>query len=303
VVSSDWLTENLDELAAAASWAYRPGQPSSSEPAALSALALLAHDRDRQAQPALRWLAENQRADGAVPARPDHGAPLWTTSLALLAWQLAHRRDAWLLPDALSRQQQACRALLELRGKPGRHTGELVGHNAALVAWAWVQDTHSWVEPTALAVLALKAQGLRAHPRTREAVRLLLDRQLPSGGCNYGNTFVLDQMLRPQSMPSGMALAALVGESADPRLRRSTQWLQAAWPAATTIPSLAWALMGLAAQNAAPTDGPAALARCYAARDASQRGAYPAALLALATLERSNPLVELPQRGEGTGDA
>ncbi len=73
--------------------------------------------------------------------------------------------------------------------------------------------THSWVEPTAINVLALRSAGQAGHPRCREAVKLLLDRQLPEGGWNYGNTTVLGHVLRPQVQPTGLALAALAGET------------------------------------------------------------------------------------------
>jgi len=54
---------------------------------------------------------------------------------------------------------------------------------------------------------------MRAHPRADEAVQLMLDRILPGGGCNYGNTIVLDQLLRPHIQPTGIVLLALAGDA------------------------------------------------------------------------------------------
>ena len=99
------------------------------------------------------------------------------------------------------------------RQRRGDQEQLLVGHDTTLQGWPWVVGTHSWVEPTAINVLALRSAGQAGHPRCREAVKLLLDRQLPEGGWNYGNTTVLGHVLRPQVQPTGLALAALAGET------------------------------------------------------------------------------------------
>jgi hypothetical protein len=125
------------------------------------------------------------------------------------------------------------------------------GHDSQLVGWPWVADTHSWIEPTALAVLALKATGHGSHPRTREAVRLLIDRLLPEGGCNYGNTVVLGQQLAPHVQPTGLTLLALAGER-DPsgRIERSVEYLTRVLDEQTAPASLSYGLLGMAAHGA-----------------------------------------------------
>ena len=91
----------------------------------------------------------------------------------------------------------------------------MVGHDPTLIGWPWVAETHSWLEPTALAILALCREGLGDHPRVRQGVSLILDRAIPSGGWNYGNRAVFGRTLRPQPGPTGLALLALAarGES------------------------------------------------------------------------------------------
>jgi hypothetical protein len=110
--------------------------------------------------------------------------------------------------------------------------------------------THSWVEPTALAVLALKAAGHGGHPRTREAARLLIDRLLPGGGCNYGNTVVLGQQLVPHVQPTGLTMLALAGEH-DPSggIERSIDYLLRTLDEHTPPASLAYGLMGMSAHG------------------------------------------------------
>ena len=120
--------------------------------------------------------------------------------------------------------------MLNVSGRPverGDAAQRFVGHDTTLQGWPWVVGTHSWVEPTAISMFALRSAGQAGHPRCREAVKLLLDRQLPAGGWNYGNTTVLGHVLRAQVQPTGLALAALADETdIRPKVLRSLQWLE-----------------------------------------------------------------------------
>src|SRR5207248_5451236 len=139
--------------------------------------------------------------------------------------------------------------LLSNRGQAVERSGDF-GHNTELIGWAYAEQTHSWVEPTAFAVLALKAVGRGNEPAAREGVAVLIDRQLPGGGLNYGNTYVLGQFSRPHLEPTGIALVALAGET-DPskRLANSIAWLRRSIGPETTPLSLCWALLGLRAHG------------------------------------------------------
>jgi hypothetical protein len=148
------------------------------------------------------------------------------------------------------------------------------------------------MEPTSWSVLALRTAGYATHKRTREGVRLLVDRLLPTGGCNYGNSYVLGQVLRPHVQATGVCLLALAGEPIDdPRIQRSVDYLQAELNDKTTTISLSFGLLGLAAYNSSPATADAFLAA--AARRTLDRdgGAYKLALLALAALGHNSPLV------------
>jgi hypothetical protein len=173
--------------------------------------------------------------------------------------------------------------LESLYGSRGEQS-DIIGHNTQLRGWPWVETTHSWVEPTAISVLALKAAGLGSGPRVREAVRMLLDRMLPSGGWNHGNTTVLGNMLRPHVQPTGLALAALHGE---PHARRhankSIRYLKQVVSVRTATASLCYALLGAAAHGTRLEDSDrylAAAGRRTLQRDCSP---YKLALLTLAT--------------------
>jgi hypothetical protein len=141
-----------------------------------------------------------------------------------------------------------------------------------LVGWPWVAGTHSWVEPTAYAVLALRAAGKSEHARVREAVELILDRALPEGGWNYGNRRIFDNVLRPFPATTGVALAGLIKEPRDDRIDVAIDYLGRALQRVRAPLSLAWGLIGLRAWKAQPPDAEAWLAQC-----ASRVAEHPAA--------------------------
>ena len=80
-----------------------------------------------------------------------------------------------------------------------------IAHDTTLRGWPWAEGTHAWIEPTAMHLIALHAVGQATHPRSLEATQLLLDRQLPAGGCNYGNTIVFNQRLLPHVQSTGLS--------------------------------------------------------------------------------------------------
>ena len=254
-----WLQEVLDRLETRPCCGYDSDSPPATEPTALAALALWGHGRSSAAETALEWLATVQLATGCVPIDGSHDGPGWATGWAVLAWHRAlierpvtgsdgsgeesHRSTgagSW----ALARD----RAIAWILATKGRALGQspLLGHDMSLQAWAWADGSASWVEPTAIQLLALKTAGYGPHARCREAVRLLRDRAIPSGGWNCGNKTVFGTALRPQVQSTGLALAALAGEpDAGPEVRRAIDYLHKTLSPSTTLVSLAYALIGL----------------------------------------------------------
>ena len=133
----------------------------------------------------------------------------WSTPHAIFLWTMLSGYES---PSARARDW-----LVACRGEViplDRTAKDVVGHDSRLVGWPWIEATHSWLEPTALAILALCRLGRAAHPRVKAGVELILNRALDSGGWNYGNKSVFGTELRPQPGPTGLALLALaaVGE-------------------------------------------------------------------------------------------
>lgn len=246
---------NLRRLAACDRWTYRGSHESAAEAAAWSALALAAWQELPAARRPADWLAGIQQRDGSVGVFAEEPEPRWPTSLALLTWCVINGRTG--RRDYQEPRSRAVEWCLADRGKAGQRSPQ-VGHDPSIVGWSWAANTASWLEPTCFHVLALSAAGRYDHPRVQEGRRLIVDRLLPDGGANYGNTLVLGQKLVPHPAPTGVALVALAGhDSRDPRIQGSLDYLARTLEPDMTPMSLAWAVLGLTAHDRRPSDADA----------------------------------------------
>jgi hypothetical protein len=123
---------------------------------------------------------------------------------------------------------------------------------------------------------------------------MLKDRLLLAGGCNYGNTVVLGQTLKPHMMPTGLTLLALASESdLDGRIRAAADFLLKSISHRVSTASLSYALIGLAAQGMTSPRAQSALAT--AVHKTNQHHGSPAhlSLALLAAQENDSLLVRL----------
>ncbi|HHY84012.1 MAG TPA: hypothetical protein GYA07_00550 [Verrucomicrobia bacterium] len=196
-------------------------------------------------------LMKAQLEDGRVPVNPRFPNAPWPTPLAVLAW--IGREDSKAALD------RAVQYLLTWRGRHWiNREPETVGHDTSIPGWPWVSGTHSWIEPTGLCMLALRGAGRGNDERCALAARMILNRQLPSGGWNYGNTTVFQTQLRPMPHSTGVALAALAGSPGIARqeVAKSIDYLTETVGTIRAPLSLGWSLTGLAAWDAEPPAAP-----------------------------------------------
>jgi uncharacterized protein (DUF362 family) len=218
-------------------WGYWTGQPIHFEPTCLAVLAL------RESQPGLvgnAWTALDAQADGSGLYRLDRGRPeaIWPTSLVV-----ATRVGLGEGP----RVERSVRKLLDLRGRTIKGDPEVQSMydiDPERVGWPWAEGTFAWVEPTAWAVIALRAAGHGAHPRVIEGAKLLLDRSFDTGGINYGNRKVLESLTEPIPGPTALMLLALQGHD-EPRVTAARRYLAQAVLPMTDLEHLGWAKLAL----------------------------------------------------------
>jgi hypothetical protein len=189
-------------------WGYMAGKQSFPEPTCYTLLALAdTPDHPPRETRALAWLSERQAPSGALTfseakADPDN----WGTILACFTL-----RRLQLAPDLSA----SCLSYL-LRARGNRlepQASRQLNFDGTLRTWSWAPGTASWVEPTAYALIALKAHGLHAHERVKEGEAYLLDRACYDGGWNYGNKEVFGVKL--EAMPTVTAYALLALQDCD----------------------------------------------------------------------------------------
>jgi hypothetical protein len=101
------------------------------------------------------------------------------------------------------------------------------------------------VEPTAWSLIALNLSGLSGHPRAEEGARFLLDRQIPSGGWNYGNPALDGKELLPFWDTTGLALVALHGHGDPKRVGAGLELMEKNQGKIESLSGLSWAVLCL----------------------------------------------------------
>ena len=202
-----------------------------------------------------RRLALQQSTDGRIGIFQGHPEAFWPTPLAALALQ-----GSLMFKKAYD---QAIHFLTTTAGKHWkRESNSAVTNDTDLMGWPWVGKTFSWVEPTSLSLIALRKAGNGNHPRVSEGIQLLLDRQLPTGGWNYGNKIIFGQELHPLPGPTGLALQALAGRVSRNKVKHSINYLNAQVAQLHTPLTLGWTLLGLAAWSERPKNAEHLISEC-----------------------------------------
>jgi hypothetical protein len=281
-MSYHWTVSARDELARLRggdmTWGERSGAPPRVEPTALACLGLLAGgsggSSNEPGDAVLRaadWLATVQLPDGALGLSATITTPNWATPYGILVWAA--------VPKYAGAAQRAGQSLLQQKGAVLEDHMEIFGHDPSIVGWTWVEGEHSWLEPTALAVMALRRLGLSAQVRMRDGLELIRNRVIPTGGWNYGNNTVFGRALAPEVTSTGLALLALAGEGKSTDIEdRAIKYLEAALPDIRTARSLCWGILGLRAWGHLPRSADRWLSETHARvsgrRDSAPRLAH-----------------------------
>ncbi|NPV04420.1 MAG: terpene cyclase/mutase family protein [Syntrophaceae bacterium] len=259
-------------------FAARPGGEYRPDATSWAILALRMCGIDSQRlHAAMHRLGESQMKDGRLALSPEHPDVYWPTPLAIMAW---HRN-----PEFAPRVSRAVSFLLKTSGTHFKRDPQSPGgHDTSIRGWGWTEETHSWVEPTALSIMALRFAGYSGHERVSEGTRLLLDRQLSRGGWNYGNTTVFGTELASMPESTGLALSALSGLTDRQSVSRSIALLKESVRTLQTPLSLGWAILGLSAWGERTVDANNLIDRCLRRQD--RYGTYDTPMIGLMIIAR-----------------
>ena len=196
-------------------WGYFGGKSSRLEPTCWGLLALA----DEASPDVLKqWPSENglllERA-GGTPNFGFHGLAL----LALFGRKTEHQSGNRALVNGIER----AKGVVLPNGGVNRQRNDIQ-------AWSWIDETFSWVEPTACCLLALKKAGRSGIPadakRIADAEAMLFDRCAINGGWNYGNSNMLGKELPPYIPTTALSLLALQDHPSHEAVLRSQAYLE-----------------------------------------------------------------------------
>ena len=255
-------------------WGFRSGAQSRMEPTAWALIALdhafSSHVANEATARGLRFLSDSQLPDGSWPAAAGQGRGSWVTSLACWAFLSANEnRDAlkrglsWLAAERPADSGAWWRLLRRFTADK-----KVSSQNDDYWGWSWTSGTASWVEPTAYALLVLRASPQDLLPpqstgRQKLAEAMLFDRMCPGGGWNCGNPMVYGVPGEPQVSTTVWALLALREHAEHMQIQQSLAWLEKNWESIQSPASLALTQIALNAFECGNSAFFAALERLY----------------------------------------
>jgi hypothetical protein len=189
-------------------WGYAPQQGSAVEP---TSAVLLALRNDpycaRSCQRAIEWLRKTQNPDGGWGFNSKDKESGWQTAWAVLALALSGEASGVL--------NQGVKWLLDVKtaqfGEDTMQASKKISMvDLSLRGWPWLSGEASWVEPTALTMLALESiPGTEITKRLKESFLYIQDRRCPGGGWNVGSPTMFNLALPARAYPTALVLLAL----------------------------------------------------------------------------------------------
>lgn len=253
------------------------------EPTAAAILALRAAPEAQQTlSRAVEWLRLTQHADGGWGFAPNDEEGTWHTAWAVIALQRINPADA------------AVKAGLTWLARLGDPSGavddfspaasSLAGSDPAALVWSWLPAEASWVEPTALAALAL--QGERTDPdvaaRLEAAAAYFAQRRCQGGGWNVGNPVMFHTPLPARACQTAWVLLALAQIRPEQVYAGDLQVLRQDMLADGGARALAWGALALQALSESSQPALGLLAAQQTADGSWAQNIYDTALAVLA---------------------
>jgi hypothetical protein len=221
-------------------WGYRLKQDSAVEPTSAALLALRAiPSADYSFRRGVNWLKDAQHGDGGwgFSARDIDSA--WQTAWAVLALlrcgqegEISGRGVKWLLGVSTFQDKKKNTQKIE---------------KISMSGWPWLPGEAVWIEPTALAILALDSvPDLRiANDRIKAALRYIQDQRCFEGGWNVGAPGTLNSALPARAHPTAWVLLALLHKTPKAFHSEDIHALRSEMHRDGGASALAWGLLAL----------------------------------------------------------
>ena len=204
--SIDYLISTQHETGG---WGYSPGHKSVIEPTATVLLSIRDEPKAINIfQKGMNWLLSSQHQDGGWGINEDDPESGWHTAWALIA--LKHSNPS---NDSIVRAVEwlSYVSTYQFTQDELRDPKILVSDTAVALSWPWLPGQGCWIEPTALAVLALEglAQSQVATTRMRAAFDYFHQNRTPIGGWGLGNAGPYETVVLPDAYRTALVLMAL----------------------------------------------------------------------------------------------
>jgi len=220
-------------------WPYFARGPSAIEPTATAVAALHALDLNADARTrGLAFIASMQVNGGALKPQPSQTNPTALSAMAsiVLVRCGGDRKVANQVADTLANWAPQTQS-----------RNPIFGNDPTLRGFPWTPDTFSWVEPTVYTMLLFEALGRGDDPRLAECRPLIIDRAIPGGGWNYGNSVVFGTVLESDPFPTAIALLGLLDDPDRPVVDTGADYLRRMAAHMPSPVSLGWSRIALRA--------------------------------------------------------
>lgn len=190
-------------------WGYSRSHRPVVEPTAVAILALRSEPGANESiQRGISWLLSCQNADGGWGIHEDDPESGWQTAWALIALRYTNQDQDMIIRAA---EWLAYVGTYHIQHEQFQKSEIPENANPGSMVWPWLPGQAGWIEPTALAVLAL--EGLIRPPfaltRINAALAYFRKYRTPSGGWDMGNASAIDNIIFPRSFQTALVLMAL----------------------------------------------------------------------------------------------